>query len=31
MFLTELKNALEFQKNLEDVLKTSANVTLKIT
>ena len=30
MFLTELK-ALEFQKNLEDVLKTSASVTLKIT
>ena len=31
MFLTELKKALEFQKNLEDVLKTSASVTLKIT
>ena len=30
-FLTELKKALEFQKNLEDVLKTSASVTLKIT
>ena len=31
MSLTELKKALEFQKNLEDVLKTSASVTLKIT
>ena len=30
-FLTELKKALEFQKNLEDVLKNSASVTLKIT
>ena len=29
--LTEFKKALEFQKNLEDVLKTSASVTLKIT
>ena len=31
MFLTEMKKALEFQKKLEDVLKTSASVTLKIT
>ena len=33
MFFAELKKALsiEFQKNLEDVLKTSASVTLKIT
>ena len=31
MSLTELKKTWEFQKNLEDVLKTSASVTLKIT
>ena len=31
IFVTELQKASEFQKNLENVLKTSASVTLKIT